>query len=75
MAPTAQAFEHAATDESKFYECIKTTLIATVNGMPPQVAVEFGRKTIFSSERPTFEELEQRIRVTEDGQSPPTDYH
>ena len=64
VAPTAQAFEHAAADESKFYVCIKTTLIATVNGMPPPVAVEFGRKTIFSSERPTFEELEQRIRVT-----------
>jgi len=64
VAPTAQAFEHAAADESKFYECIKTTLIATVNGMPPQIAVEFGRKTIFSTERPTFEELEQRIRVT-----------
>ena len=64
VAPTAQAFEHSAADESKFYVCIKTTLIATVNGMPPPVAVEFGRKTIFSSERPTFEELEQRIRIT-----------
>lgn len=64
VAPTAQAFEHDAAEESKFYECIKTAIIATVNGMPPQIAVEFGRKTIFSSERPSFTELEERVRMT-----------
>ncbi len=64
VAPTAQAFEHQAAEESKFYECLKTAIIATVNGMPPQMAVEFGRKTIFKSERPSFTELEERVRMT-----------
>jgi len=64
VAPTAQAFEHQAAEESKFYECIKTAIIATVNGMPPQIAVEFGRKTIYKSARPSFTELEERVRMT-----------
>ena len=35
-------------------ECIKTTLLASMNGYPPQLAVEFGRKVLFSAVRPTF---------------------
>ena len=31
--------------------------VASVNGMPPQLAAEFGRKVLFVHERPTFNEL------------------
>ncbi len=63
VAPLANAFEHSVNDETQFYQCLKTSIVAAVNGMPPQIAVEFGRKTIFSDVRPSFLELEQRIRA------------
>jgi len=37
-------------------------LLASINGYAPQVAVEFGRKTLFSTERMTFKELEDEVK-------------
>lgn len=62
VGPTATAMEHRAEEEGKFFECIKVCLMAMVNGYNPQVAVEFGRKAISSTQRPSFEELDQMIR-------------
>jgi len=58
VAPTSLALEHKAKEEIIFLECIKAAIIATVNGVPPQIAIEFGRKTIPPSERPSYRELE-----------------
>jgi hypothetical protein len=41
---------------------LKAAIVATSNGLPPQMAVEFARKTLFSADRPTFTELEDHIR-------------
>ena len=62
VGPMASMLEHIAHDEAKFYECIKVCLMANLNGYAPQIAVEFGRKAIFSSERPGFAELENHIK-------------
>ena len=62
IGPMANMLEHLAHDETKFLECIKICLMATLNGYAPQIAVEFGRKTIFSTERPGFMELENHIK-------------
>ena len=62
VGPMAVMLEHLAHEEAKFYECIKVCLIATLNGYAPQIAVEFGRKTLFSTERPSFVELEEHIK-------------
>lgn len=62
VGPMAVMLEHMAHEESKFFECIKVCLMATLNGYAPQIAVEFGRKTILSSERPGFVELENHIK-------------
>jgi chemotaxis protein MotA len=43
-------------------ECIKVALLATMNAYPPQVAVEFARKVLFTNERPSFTELESHLR-------------
>ena len=43
-----------STDAGKELQCIKTTLLASMQGYAPQVAIEFGRKVLFSTERPTF---------------------
>ena len=62
VGPMATSLEHIAHEESNFYQCIKVCLMANLNGYAPQVAVEFGRKTIMSSERPGFTELEEHIK-------------
>ena len=43
----------------RLYVVIKQTLLAFMNGAIPQVAIEHGRKTISSSDRPTIDEVEQ----------------
>jgi chemotaxis protein MotA len=35
-----------------------------MNGFPPAIAVEFGRKVLYSTERPGFKELEDQIKAT-----------
>ena len=62
VAPLSTSMEHRARENIKVLECAKTAMLATVNGIPPQLAVEFGRKTLYSNERPTFIELEEHIR-------------
>lgn len=62
VAPMAGQMEHKVREEGKFYECIKVSLLACVSGAPPQIAVEFGRKVLYSTERPSFAELEKRVR-------------
>ncbi|RMH42703.1 MAG: flagellar motor stator protein MotA [Gammaproteobacteria bacterium] len=62
VGPISQALEKRAHDQVNYFLVIKAALIATINGMPPQVAVEFGRKAIPYSIRPSFETLENRIR-------------
>ena len=62
VAPMVSALEHKVREEGQFYQCIKVSLLACVSGAPPQVAIEFGRKVLFSSVRPSFTELEKRVR-------------
>ena len=44
------------------YQCVKVTLLASLNGYAPALAVEFGRKVISATERPSFSELESHVR-------------
>jgi chemotaxis protein MotA len=46
------------------FQCIKVTLLASINGYAPAIAVEFGRKVLFSTERPSFSELEEHVKST-----------
>ena len=62
VGPMAVAIGHKVADESKFIEVIKVSLLATLSGYSPQVAIEFGRKVIFPSVRPTFLELEEYVK-------------
>jgi len=66
VGPTATAMGHIAREEAKFYECIKVCLLSAVNGYNPQVAVEFGRKVMYSSIRPSFSELEEHVKNSGD---------
>ncbi len=62
VQPLAGQLEQRAEQSGKIFQCIKSTLLASMNGYAPQVAVEFGRKVLFAADRPTFIELEEDIK-------------
>jgi chemotaxis protein MotA len=61
-APISKALEFKADEEAKFLECTKICILSTLHGYTPQIAIEFGRKTIYSHMRPEFEELEEHVK-------------
>jgi chemotaxis protein MotA len=62
VGPLATLLEHKLNEGTKMLQCIKVTLLASLNGYAPQVAVEFGRKVLYSTERPSFSELEAEVK-------------
>jgi len=60
--PLAGLLEQKVDEAGKELQCIKTTLLASMQGYAPQVAIEFGRKVLYSTERPTFAELEGHVK-------------
>ena len=62
VEPLGGLLEQKVEEGSKELQCIKTTLLASMQGYAPQVAVEFGRKVLYSTERPTFAELEAHVK-------------
>lgn len=62
VEPLGGLLEQKVDDGSKELQCIKTTLLASMQGYAPQVAVEFGRKVLFSTDRPSFVELENHVK-------------
>jgi chemotaxis protein MotA len=60
--PLAGLLEQKVDEATKELQCIKTTLLASMQGYAPQVAIEFGRKVLYSTERPSFSELEGHVK-------------
>jgi chemotaxis protein MotA len=60
--PLAGLLEQKVEESGKELQCIKTTLLASMQGYAPQVAIEFGRKVLLSTVRPTFSELEAHVK-------------
>jgi chemotaxis protein MotA len=60
--PLGGLLEQKVEDAGKELQCIKTTLLASMQGYAPQVAIEFGRKVLFSGDRPSFIELEAHVK-------------
>lgn len=60
--PLAGLLEQKVEESGKELQCIKTTLLASMQGYAPQVAIEFGRKVLTSTTRPTFAELESHVK-------------
>ncbi|MBI3441378.1 MAG: flagellar motor stator protein MotA [Proteobacteria bacterium] len=59
VAPIAAAVKDRNDTEFKYYLCIKTCLLAFLQGAAPQVAIEFGRKILTHGTQPTFLEVEE----------------
>jgi chemotaxis protein MotA len=62
VSPLASLLEQKLEESTKMFQCVKVTLLASLNGYAPALAVEFGRKVLYSTERPTFGELEEHIK-------------
>jgi chemotaxis protein MotA len=62
VGPLGTLLAQKAEESSKMLQTIKVTLLANLNGYAPAMAVEFGRKALYSTERPGFTELEQHVK-------------
>jgi chemotaxis protein MotA len=58
VAPVAAKIKVVRQKQLRLFTLVKQSLLAFMNGAMPQVAVEFGRKTIPSKERPTIDTVE-----------------
>lgn len=62
VTPLAKILEHNADVELRPFSAVKAILLAFLNDFPPFAAVEFGRKVLYTDQRPTFDDLELRTR-------------
>lgn len=62
VGPFATNLENIAEEDLPFFHVIKMTLVSFVGGAAPQIAVEFGRRAIPPSSKPSFDELEEAVR-------------
>ena len=61
--PLASRIERQVGEAVKMLQCVRVTLLASLNGYVPQLAVEFGRKALHTTERPSFTELEEHVKT------------
>jgi chemotaxis protein MotA len=59
VGPVASKIKVVREKQNRLYIIVKQTLLAYMNGSLPQVAIEFGRKTISSYDRPSIDAVEQ----------------
>lgn len=63
VGPMATSLENLINDDAPYMTCIKTGLLAVYKGFPPAIAVEFARRVLPHSVRPSFEETEQYCKA------------
>ena len=64
VGPIATKIKIVRDKNNRLYVIVKQTLLAYMNGSLPQVAIEFGRKTISSYDRPSIDAVEQSTMYT-----------
>lgn len=62
IGPIATAMEQRANQTQVMLQCIKVTILASLHNNPPIIAIEFGRKVLFSAQRPSFNQLNDEIK-------------
>jgi chemotaxis protein MotA len=63
LGPLATAMGHSNGELGKYVECMKHGLLAHAKGVSPSIAVEFARRSVSATARPTFDELEKACRA------------
>jgi chemotaxis protein MotA len=66
VQPLVTKLEILLIENTKYMECIKTGILAYLHGAAPIIAVEYARRVVFSTERPTALELERDCRGKKD---------
>ncbi len=69
VGPMASSLKAIYDSEAKYFECMKSGILAYMNGYAPAIAIEFARKSIELPFRPTFYELEEAINTLTAGPS------
>ncbi len=59
VGPIATKIKSVRDKKNRLYVIVKQTLLAYMNGSLPQVAIEFGRKTISAHDRPSIDAVKQ----------------
>jgi len=67
VGPLSGLLEQKLEEGTKMFQTVKVTLLASLNGYAPAIAVEFGRKILYSTERPGFTELETHVKQAKAG--------
>lgn len=62
VGPIASALEQRASQTQLMLQCIKVIILASLHNNPPVISVEFGRKILFSRDRPSFNELGENLK-------------
>jgi len=62
VGPIALKMKNDIDAEGRYMMVIKAALVSLQRGAPPLVCVEFGRRTIFPHDRPTFEEMDSATK-------------
>jgi chemotaxis protein MotA len=65
MQPLANNAENQEVHQLRYLLVIKSAVIASARGVAPPTAVEFGRKMIFTDERPSFADLDKALQSTQ----------
>lgn len=65
ISPVAKALEKTFAADAAYLACIKTGLIAHLQGYAPQVSVEFARKTLSGGLKPTFQEIDAALQAVQ----------
>lgn len=63
LQPLAANAETQEGHQMRFLLVIKSAVIASARGVAPPTAVEFGRKMIYSDERPSFADLDKALQT------------
>ncbi len=62
FGPLAGSMAKINDAEGEYYNFLRVALISFIKGIPPIMAVEFGRRSIPSSIRPSFSEMEKNCK-------------
>ncbi len=67
VSPIAQNLKYVLEADQKYLICIKTAIIAYMNGNAPIIVIEYGRKILDEHYRPSFTEMEELTQQNTDG--------
>ncbi|MDD4052237.1 MAG: flagellar motor stator protein MotA, partial [candidate division Zixibacteria bacterium] len=67
VGPLATSLRGRNQSDAAYMKCLKQCLLSFCKGLPPSIAVEYGRRSIPSEMRPTFLEVEEACKGTRKG--------